>query len=164
MKNILLILMLIAPSLVKCQVTSNIISETEFNNIKINNVTLSAIKATNGDYTLISNLTLGTITENTQEQEVQYYYYIYNGFNISFSENEMSSFEITNNNWNINIQGNIVTIGSDISTLGNVVVNNDIGGGKSIIYQYCDGCNNYIFINFDTSTNKITEIGFIEQT
>jgi Pyruvate/2-oxoacid:ferredoxin oxidoreductase delta subunit len=37
-------------------------------------------------------------------------------------------------------------------------------GDKSIIYQYCHGCNNFICVYFDQNTNLITEIGFIDQT
>lgn len=170
MKNIILILLLTFPSLVKSQITSNIIYETEFNNIKINNVTFSNIKATNGNQNQLENL----FTNSTQEADIdvdgEFYNYTYDGFRIGFSgilgslqHPEVSSFEITNTNWNITIQGRTVTIGSHKDELGSVVLNSQIGGGKSIVYQYCDGCNNFLSFYLD-SNNLITKITYIEQT
>jgi len=163
MKNILLTLLLIFPSLVICQITSNIISETEFNNIKINNVTLSSIKTTSGTLYQVTRLFSLSILQNTQQPEEDYYDYTYDGFTIGFSENEISAFEITNTNWNITIQGNTVAIGGHKDALGNVVLNNQVGGGKSIVYQYCDGCNNFLSFYLD-SDNLITKIVYVEQT
>ncbi|QMU64442.1 MAG: hypothetical protein GKR88_09185 [Flavobacteriaceae bacterium] len=144
--------------------TSNIISYTDFYNIKINNITLNDIQATGGIREQVRNLIPAAINKSTEEPEENYYDYFYDGFEIGFSENEIIAFDITKNNWNITIQGVTVTIGDDISVLGNVAINDDADGGKSINYQYCDGCNNFIYIEFDKYTNKITEIGFIEQT
>ncbi|QMU64466.1 MAG: hypothetical protein GKR88_09330 [Flavobacteriaceae bacterium] len=170
MKNILFILTLIlTSSLVRCQVTSNIISKTEFYNIKINNITLDDIQATEGNQIELINLIPATIQESNIDPNGEFCYYTYDGFEIGFSGNLgtiehpiLGSFKITKDNWNITIQGITVTIGDNISILGNVVINNDVGGGKSIIYQYCDGCNNFIYIDFDQYTNKITEVGYIE--
>ena len=163
MKKIILIVLLIAPIIVKSQITSNIISETDFNNIKINNVSFSNIKASNGSLNQLNNLFTENISENTQEVEENYFYYVFDGFDICFSDNEVSSFSITNTNWNITILGEIVTIGSHKDVLGNVIVNNQVGGGKSIVYQYCDGCNNFLSFYLD-SNNLITKIIYMEQT
>tara|TARA_B110001450_G_scaffold246051_1_gene259750 strand:+ start:1140 stop:1631 length:492 start_codon:yes stop_codon:yes gene_type:complete len=163
MKNIILSLLLIFPSLVKCQITSNIITESEFNNIKINNVTLGSIKTTNGKLSKVKNLFPISILQNTQQPDEDYYDYTYNGFTIGFSENEISAFEITNTNWNITIKGKTVTIGSHKDQLGSVFLNNQVGGEKSIVYQYCEGCNNFLSLYLD-SNNLITKIIYIEQT
>ncbi len=156
--------MLSLTSVASCQVSSNIISETEFYNIKINNITLKDIQTTTGIKQQVKDLIPAFIEEAIEEPEENYYYYTYDGFNLGFSENEIVVFEITKNTWIINIQGVTVTIGDSVSILGNVIINNDLDGGKSIVYQYCNGCNNFIYINFDEFTNKITRIGFIEQT
>ena len=77
----------------------------------------------------------------------------------------LGGFKIKNNNYNITIQGVTFTVGDNISLLGDVVFNippNNIN--KNIVYQYCDGCNNFISIRFDQSKNIITEIIYIEQT
>lgn len=170
MKNIILTLLLILPSLVKCQITSNIISETEFNNIKINNVTFSNIKATNGNQNQLDNLFSYNIEEADVDTEGEFYNYDFNGFSIGFSgilgsiqQPVVSSFEITNTNWSITIQGKTVTIGSHKDELGSVILNNQVGGGKSIVYQYCDGCNNFLSLYLD-SNNLITKIVYIEMT
>lgn len=171
MKNILFIALILLTSIVQCQMTSNIITEPEFNNVKINNITLSDIKATEGNETQIRNLIPEVIIEKNIDPDGDFYDYTYDGFEIGFSANLgthahplLGGFEITNNNWSLTIQGKTVTIGSDISILGNPSINNKRDGGKSIIYQYCDGCNNFIYIDFNETTNKITKIGFIEQT
>ena len=170
MKNIILILLLSFPSLVKCQITSNIITETEFNNIKINNVTFSNIKATNGNQDQLENLFAMNIQEADIDIDGEFYNYTYDGFTIGFSgilgsiqQPEISSFEITNSNWSITIQGKTVTIGSNKKELGNVILNNQVNGEKSIVYQYCDGCNNFISLYLD-SNNLITKIVYIEMT
>ncbi len=163
MKNIILSLLLIFPSLVKCQITSNIISETEFNNIKINNVKIGNIKTTDGILSRVTNLFPTSILQSTEQPEEDYYDYTYDGFTIGFSENEISAFEITNTNWNITIQGKTVTIGSHKDELGSVILNNQTDGEKSIVYQYCDGCNNFLSLYLD-SNNLITKIVYIEQT
>jgi hypothetical protein len=165
MKNILLILTLSLTSLASCQITSNIITKTDFYNIKINNSTLNDIQATKGIRQQVRDLIPAIIKNATEEpEEDNYYSYKYDGFNLAFEENEIIAFKIPKNNWNITIQGVTVTIGTNISALGNVVLNTQKNGNKSIIYQYCDGCNNFIYIYFDQFTNEITEIGFIEQT
>jgi hypothetical protein len=170
MKNIILILLLAFPTLVKCQITSNIISETEFNNIKINNVTFSNIKATNGNQNQLENLFTNSIQEADIDVDGEFYNYTYNGFTIGFSgilgslqQPKVSSFEITNTDWNITIQGKTVTIGTHKDELGSVILNNQVGGGKSIVYQYCDGCNNFLSLYLDLN-NLITKIVYIEQT
>ncbi len=170
MKNILLIIMLTLTSLVRCQVTSNIITETEFNNIKINNITLNNIKATEGNQTQLKDLIPVIIQESNIDPNGEFYNYTYDGFEIGFSGNLgtiehpiLSGFEITNNNWNINIQGATLTIGDNISALGNVVFNTQTNGGRSIVYQYCDGCNNFLSLYIDNN-NKVTKIVYVEQT
>ena len=163
MKNIFIILMLTLTSLAKCQINSNIISKTEFDNIKINNVTFSKIKLTNGNEEQLKNLFFYNITESNKQPEEDYFYYIFNGFDISFSNNEISSFEITDTNWSLTIKGKTIKIGSHKDELGVVILNNQEGGGKSIVYQYCDGCNNFLSLYLD-SNNLIEKIIYIEQT
>jgi len=171
MKNIILILFLTFSSIVSCQ-TANILTPTEFDNIKINGVNLATIKNTFGNQNAIEAL-FGTANEKTIDPEGEFTYFKFNGFTIGFSAQVSGSaidslliggFDITNNNSNITIQGVTVTIGDNISALGNVVFNTMNDEGKSIVYQYCDGCNNFISIRFNQSTNIITEIIYIEQT
>ena len=155
--------MLSLTSLASCQITSNIISKTEFYNIKINNITLNDIQSTTGIRQQVTNLIPAFIEEAIEETEENYYNYTYDGFNLGFAENEIVAFEITKNNWNLTIQGITITIGDNISALGSVVFNTQTNDGKSIVYQYCDGCNNFLSLYLD-SNNLITKIIYIEQT
>ena len=172
MKNILFILAILLTTTAQCQMTSNIISETDFNNIKINDVTLSSIRATEGKEALVQNLYTSAILEkdiNTGERGPSNYWYKYDGFEFSFTSGAgtsahpgLSSFKITRSNWSITIQGVTVKIGDNINLLGNVTFNTRSNGTKSIIYQYCNGCNSFIYIYFDQSNNRIVRIGFAE--
>jgi hypothetical protein len=171
MKSLILSLFLIFSSAVKCQVNSNIISKEEFNNITINNVKLKDIKATNADKNQLDILfTYDLQRSSSIDPEGEYYNYDFDGFSIGFSgimgslQNRIiSSFEISNTSWELTIQGNTVTIGSHKDELGNVVLNTRVGGGKSVVYQYCDGCNNFLSLYLD-SNNLITKIIYIEIT
>ena len=155
--------MLTVSSLAKCQINSNIISKTEFDNIKINNVTFSKIKLTNDTEVQLKNLFSNNVIKSNKETEEDYFHYVFDGFDISFSDNEVSSFEITNTHWSLTIKGKTIKLGSHKDELGAVILNNQVGGGKSIIYQYCDGCNNFLSIYLD-SNNLIEKIIYLEQT
>jgi hypothetical protein len=154
--------------LVQCQ-TANIITPTEFDNIKINGITLKSIRNTLGNQNEVE--TLFGIAYNTIKDDDPIYGgeifsidYYYNGFECGFYEKELSSFEITNNNFNITIKGKTITIGDNINILGYVIFNTMNDNKKSIVYMYCEGCNNYISVRFDQTTKIITEIYYIEQT
>lgn len=171
MKTIILTLVLIIPSLVKCQISSNIISESEFDSIKINAISLATIKNTLGEQNAVEAL-FGVANEKIIDPDGEFTHFEFNGFNIGFSavisggtfnSPILGGFKIYNNNYNITIQGKTVTIGDHKDKLGNVVINNQNNGGKSIVYQYCDGCNNFISIYLDAD-NIITKIIYIEQT
>jgi hypothetical protein len=61
------------------------------------------------------------------------------------------------------IKGKTVKTGNHKDKLGNVFTNNQEVGGKSIVYQYSDGCNNILSLYLD-SKNLIEKIIYIEQT
>ena len=161
-------------NVVSCQMTVNIIPKTDYNNITINGKTLTEIEATQGDAVEVENLFSVTIQETQVNSDPFHpsYGYIYDGLDLGFSgtgmgdpqEIELSSFEITTSDWSFTIQGTTVSVGDNISLLGEVAFNSKKDGSKGIIYQYCDGCNNYIGINFNKNTNKITKIYFVEMT
>lgn len=170
MKTIILSLFLIVSSAAKCQISSNIISKEEFNSIKINNVKLEDIKATNGKKTQLDNLFSYNIQKSNIDSEGEFYNYEFDGFSIGFSgiigrpENPIiSGFEITNNNWTLTIKGKDITLGSYKDVLGSVIYNNQDNGENSIVYQYCDGCSNFLSLYLD-SNNRVTKIIYIEMT
>jgi len=168
-RSITIVLLLLLTSVAQCQ-TANIITPREFDNIEINGVKFIDIKNTLGEQNAVGSL-FGAAIKIEKDDDPIYggailsIDFYYDGFDFSFYEKELSSFDITNNKSNITIQGVTVTIGDNISDLGrNVIFNNDNDGSKSILYQYCNGCNDYIYIDFDQVTKKITEIGYIDQT
>ena len=161
MKYLLLTLALTTTTLASCQMNSNIISQSDFNAIKINNQTLNAIKATDGDQGQVQNLFSAPIIESNIDED--YVDFTFNGFDIGFSDGEISGFHILNNNWSITIQGVTISVNDDISVLGNVVINSGANGARSVIYQHCNGCNNYLSIDIDPN-NKIRKIVYIEMT
>lgn len=169
MKNSILILFLVFTSVSQCQ-DANIMTLVEYDNIEINGIKLGDIKNTHGLEIEMENL-LGIPVNNEINADGYFSRYFYDGFRISFSsvlsgkvEHILGSFHITNNNYNITIQGITVTIGDNISALGNVVFNIDNDGNQSILYMHCNGCNNFIAIDFNQLTGQITEIFYIELT
>jgi hypothetical protein len=83
---------------------------------------------------------------------------------VNYNQPELGMFKITNSNWSMTINGVTITVGDNISLLGNVIFNTNNRESKSILYMYCDGCNSFIGIDFNQITKTITKIYFIELT
>ncbi|OUR93973.1 hypothetical protein A9Q87_04515 [Flavobacteriales bacterium 34_180_T64] len=170
MKNITIILLIAFSSLGQCQ-TGNIITESEFDNIKINGISLLNIKNTLGEQNAMESL-FGVPNDETIDPDGEFTNFEYNGFSIGFSallsgdlnQPILGAFQITNGNYNISIQDITFTIGDNISLLGNIVFNTTNNGSPSIVYMHCEGCNNFIIIRFNQLTNTITDIQYIEQS
>ena len=170
MKNILLIAIFIFTSTIaKCQISANII---DFNDVKINNISLLDIQKTLGN-PLKMEILFGKPLKKIIDPDGDFYSYDFVGFHIGFSamvagatheKPLIGGFDIINNKSSISIKGKIVTIGDSINKLGTVIFSTTTKGSKSIVYQECDGCNNYISIQFDQNTLKITKIYYIEMT
>ncbi len=172
MKHLIIIILIAFTTTVKCQPSANIITPTEYENIEINNVKLVDIKNTLGKADAVESL-FGTTTSKNIDQDGDFYHYNFNGFSINFSsiisdgtheKPIISSFKITNNNIEFKIRGTIITVGDKVEKLGNVIFNTNTDNSKSILFMECDGCNNFIVIEFNQSTKVITKIGYIELT
>jgi len=171
MKNLIILLLVLTSTVSKCQ-NANIISPSEYNNIKINNIKLIDIRNTLGKPTAVETL-LGTPNSKEIDSDGDFYRYEFNGFSIGFSaiisdgthgKPILSGFKIINSMVNFSIKGIPISVGDNISKLGSVIYNIDTDSSKSIIYMECEGCNNFIFIEFNQSTKAVTRIGYIEQT
>ena len=146
MKNTLLILSLILTSMtVNCQNT-NIVTATEYDNIKINSTKLVDIINTLGNPDAVENL-LGIATSKEIDPDGDGNYFEYNGYSFGFSaiisngtidKPILGGFEIVNNNASLTVKGVTITIGDHINTLGNVVFNTQKDNSKCIIYATCD--------------------------
>ena len=170
MKYFILLLGMLYFNLAYTQITSNIISKTDYNNISINGKTLSEIKSTEGILNLVQNLYDEEIIEIINDEMINSSSYKYNGLEFGFSgllgtiDNPiLGRLEVFNGNWTVTILGKTIKIRDDISILGNVVFNTNRDGVRSVIYQYCDGCNNYISILIGVD-NKVRRITYIEKT
>jgi hypothetical protein len=162
--------MVLSSSLAKCQ-TANIISQTDYNNIEINGVKLIDLKNTYGETNAIQTL-FGTPVSKNIDIDGDFFNYTFKDFKIGFSallsddfnKPILSKFELNGSSSEIKIQGTIIKVNDNISKLENLKFNTDRNGDKSIIYMACDGCNNFISINFNQTTNTITKITYIEMT
>ena len=171
MKTITLLITIMASTYACSQ--SNVITKEAFDNIEINDVKLIDIRETLGQEQQIIDL-FGNVKSKNIDPDGDFYQYFFEGFKISFSSfisdgthdrPIISGFEILNNNVSMTIQGITFTIGDNISVLGsNIVFNTRRDGSKSILYQFCVGCNDFIAIDFDQQTKVITDIYYIDMT
>ncbi len=95
----------------------------------------------------------------------RYYYWIsFGNSDISFSFDElasgMSSLEVESPKVAVKIESKIIHIGDSIDKLGNVKILTDTDGNKSIEFLSKDADDEWISIEFDQSTKKITKISF----
>ena len=172
MKKILILFLMLATSLARCQ-DINILTKVEYDNVKINDVKLIDVKNTYGNEEKIINLFGNTSSKNI-DLDGDFYQYYFNGLKISFSSiisdgtyeyPVLSRFEITISNNKITINDTTFTIGDNISVLGeNIVFNTKRNGSKSIVFSPMEGWNNFITIDFDQETKLITAIYYIELT
>ena len=163
MKKIICIKILLMTLGAVAQMSSNVIPKNDFFNIQINDVSFRKLVDANGDLNSLNGLLKKQNLKSDVIIDEKYFHYTYDGFNICYSEDEISSFVITNKNWSITVKDKSVKIGSDWSELGNVTLNNRTDGGKSVVFQYCDGCNNYLAFELDGNA-KIKKIYYIEMT
>ncbi|MEE9406690.1 MAG: hypothetical protein V3V28_01320 [Polaribacter sp.] len=144
----------------------NNLTETEYNNIKINNINWQTISDTKGNATEIRNL-LGDGLMNTQGAEPSLHIEFWNdskGIYLYFEENNpnivndyiLHDFTISNNQSSITVKGKIITIGDDISLLGNEQINVS-GTDISFSTNYTD---DILMIKFDSRSKEITSIEY----
>ncbi len=153
----------------------NALGETAFEAIEINGQTIGQIKATNGQKSQMLNL-YGPALDYKAYNSGKSIEYMYSDFTLAFSSYISSSttpilgsFEITGPSTTITI-GNIeFSVGDNISVLStlNLVENsggNYVPGIEEYLIAPCEKCNHFIYITFNTSSQLITEIGYLELT
>ena len=143
----------------------NILTKAEYINIKINGINWIQIDSTKGNISKMKVL-FGdnmTIKTGTEPGNMISFWNDNLGFYLHFEQNgpdyALNSFIISNKNSNFTILGKTVTIGSDISELGDVKIDED-----SEISFGTNYTSDLITIKFDPSTRKITEIEYITFT
>lgn len=168
MRQHLFVFLLVITSFVAKSQTSNILSESDYQNIKINNVSITDIKKAKGKKASVEKL-LGAATSFTKDENEIYHYFKFNGLSVDFvmrgkSKPYVESFEINNNQASLSIKGTAVTVGDNISKLGEVVFMVARNGAKSILYTDCEDCDSFVNIEFDQATNVITKISYMDMS
>lgn len=167
MKQKLLVLVLSFVCLIAKSQTVNVISDSDINNIKINSTTLSDLKKTYGKQDKVEAF-FGTPNSYNVTVNNSYYQFRYEGFNLDFStlnkkKPYIESFELNTNKNSFTIKGITVTIGDNISKLGDIKVSTARNGAKSILFSTCEECDLFINIDFDAS-NTITKITYYDMS
>lgn len=166
MKQLLIIFIIVFNSLAATSQTTNIISETDFKNVKINSISLNDLKKTSGKQAKVEKL-LGTITSFTTDENKNYHYFKFNGLAIDFSVSGkayIEAFEINNKQATLTIKDINITVGEPIKKLGEVVFSVGRNGAKSILYSTCEDCDVFINIEFNQTTNLITKISYMDMS
>ena len=147
------------------QVRNNL-STTEYNAIKINNINWRQINNTKANIAQMktlfgNNITIKTATEPSLmisfwEKKLGFYFrFEENNPNLS-NDYILYYFRILNLKSNITIKGKTITIGSNISDLGNVLINtNDF----NIVYG-TENTDDILMVKFNPTTNLITNIEY----
>ena len=168
MKKKTLVLLLLFTSFIAKSQSVNIISESDINSIKINNVILLDLIKTKGKQAKVENL-LGPVTSYKVDENQTYYYFTFKGLKIDFSlvgKNKpyIESFEVNSNETTINIKNTTITIGESIDKLDDIVFNVGRNGAKSILYSSCEDCDVFINIEFDQTSKLVSKISYMDMS
>ena len=85
MKKLILLKLLTLPFLLCSQVNSNLLSKSDFSEIRINNVSFLELKETYGDQSKLMALFIQDIQLSDIDPDGEFYKYEYDGFRIGFS-------------------------------------------------------------------------------
>lgn len=168
MKKIYLIIIISLVFTFSCKAQLNELTQTEFNNIKFNNVTLKSILDTNADLTKMRMLFGNTLLSQSNTtgpylgrdfwNENIYFNYEENS-DVSNDYN-LTNIQIKSSFVNISVKGIIVKIGDNKSVFGNNVVINTNNGDNSIVF--IDSLTGAAALAFkiDKATNKVVSVEF----
>ena len=168
MKQKVLLIIFVLSSFIAQSQTSNIVTAKEFDSFKINDITLSDINKTGGKQASVE-AKLGTATSFKADENENYYYFVFKGLKIDFSMTGKSkpyveSYEINGSEFSLTIKSVAITVGDNISKLGNPVFSVGRNGSKSILYTVCEDCDSFVNIEFDQTTNIITKISYMDMS
>ena len=146
---------------------NNMLTVAEHNSIKVNGINLTEINNTKGDTTQMK-LLFGNNTAFELESDPHsmisfwdtskgfYFRFELTGPNLS-ADYTLYDFNVSNANSNVTVKGTTLTIGSDISLLGNVNVDYT---AKQIVFV-TNYTSDMLILKFSDLTSKITEIQFV---
>ncbi len=168
MKQKITLIILVLTSFIAKSQTSNIVTASEFDAIKINTTSLTDLKKTNGKQSAVETL-LGPVASYSVDENESYYYFTFKGLKVDFSTMGKSkpyieSFEVNSSETTFSIKGITITVGDNISKLGTTVFSVGRNGLKSILYTACEDCDSFVNIEFDQTTNIITKISYMDMS
>jgi len=174
-KDMKYLLIFLITTTIYAQPDVNDIGETAFEAIEINGNAISQIRSTHGSKSQIKAMFGEPDETRVSTIAGKSYGYTYQeGFKIGFStlrsgDAPLSNFEITDQIFTVNISGINFSVGDNISVLSplNLVENsggNYIGDIAEYLIAPCEKCNHFIYITFNTSSQLITEVGYLELT
>ena len=172
MKKILIITCLLTSYMAKGQRgIQNELSFEEWNNIKINGVTLERLGLTNGDTEEIKLLFGGvpkTFDQRHEHEPNPAIYHRIKGVSFGFEDWGgdgvflLTSIKVRTKQAVIEICGKTISLGQPISNLGSVKFNTDIYGNKGIVYTPVRSDGPFLAIDFNQTTKIVTEIVYFE--
>ena len=145
----------------------------DWNNIKINGVTLERIGLTNGDaneFKLLFGATPETSDQRHEHEPNPAIYHTIKGVHFGFEDQWgegvflLTSMEVKTKQAVIEICGKTISLGQPISNLGLVKFNTRTNGEKSIVYKVVNWDGPYLVIEFDQTTKIVTKIYYFELT
>lgn len=166
MKYIYITITILLVSAFSCKAQLNELTETEFYEIEINNISLRSIFDTNADLTQMRAL-FGSdlLYEFENDILITKEFWKPNLYYFSFDSDigsiyNLSYFKIRNFSINIKVKGITVRLGDDKSLFGNDIVINTNNGDNSIVFIDQLTGSAALAFKIDKTTNKITEIEF----
>lgn len=146
---------------------NNMLTSAERDSIKVNGINWSQINSTKGDTTQMK-LIFGDSTQFESESVPHPMISFWDnskGFYFRFEKNgpnptddyTLYDFSISNANANLTIKGTTLTIGSNISLLGNVNIDYT---AKQIVFVTND-TSDMLILKFNDATSKIIDINFV---
>ena len=169
--NAFIVTGLLTSYMAKGQGIDNELTFEDWNNIKINGVSLERIELTNGDANEIKILFGATPETSDQRHEPEpAIYHEIKGVSFAFWDTGgdgvflLTSFEVETKQAVIEICGKTISLWQPVSNLGVVKFNTDIYGNKGVVYTPVRSDGPFLVIDFDQTTKIVTRIYYFELT
>lgn len=167
MRNYILLLFILCS--ISCKAQTNELTIQDFQNIKINNVTIQNIKSTYGDYNLMNNYFNNQFQINEDYNVIEEYWIEFSKndlFKIKFldgiKENgvikyNLNTIIVEDASINVFIKGKTIKVGDNISEFEGFNTLTYRSGKQKIVFRIGS---EVIRISFDLTTNLITKIEY----
>lgn len=147
--------------------TRNYLTKGQFENIKVDGISLKQIVESNGEIKVMSSLFGNALKYKKVNEPNQSIGFWNKGLYFDFEDRsgngtfELVNFSIDDSSTILSINNNDITIGSTTRNMKDVAVANYEDGTKGIIYAIRGHESEAIFISFNAYTKRILKIEFI---